>query len=74
VASYEWPEIGKGKRVTGNQREEMGRAALARYNEGASIRDIAEDSGRSIGFVRNLLIDAGVTFRGRGGATRRKAS
>ncbi|MFR9792927.1 helix-turn-helix domain-containing protein [Streptomyces sp. MB22_4] len=39
-----------------------------RYAEGASIREIAEETGRSYGFVRKALFDAGVTLRGRGGA------
>src|SRR3954447_25426105 len=47
-------------------------AALAdRYLYGATIRELAEQTGRSYGMVRSLLIEAGVTFRPRGGSARR---
>jgi hypothetical protein len=57
-------------RITGPERVKLGRALLAEYDKGASIRQLAARHGRSIGSVRRLLIDAGVTFRSRGGATR----
>src|SRR6266550_1874446 len=41
-----------------------------RYAAGESIRKIAEDAGRSFGFVHGVLKEAGVELRGRGGATR----
>ena len=44
-----------------------------RYAAGASIRDLAAASGRSYGFIHGLLCEAGVTLRGRGGATRGRA-
>jgi hypothetical protein len=65
-----WPEIPKGKRVTGDERAALSAKAKAMYDDGQSIRDIAAASGRSIGFARSLLVDAGVTFRPRGGPTR----
>lgn len=45
-----------------------------RYVAGDSIRDIAEDHGRSYGFVHRMLGAGGVTLRGRGGAQRGKAA
>ena len=39
---------------------------------GASIRDLASETGRSYGFVHRMLSEAGVALRGRGGATRGK--
>jgi len=41
-----------------------------RYSGGESIRKIADDAGRSYGFVHNVLKESGVSLRGRGGATR----
>ncbi|KOT83082.1 hypothetical protein ADK47_08595 [Streptomyces rimosus subsp. rimosus] len=43
-----------------------------RWPSGASIRALAEETGRSYGFVHRVLSESGVTLRGRGGATRGK--
>ena len=45
-----------------------------KYEKGASIRALAESTGRSYGFVHRVLSENGVTLRGRGGATRTKKS
>jgi hypothetical protein len=47
-------------------------SVVRKYDNGASIRQLAEDTGRSYGFVHRLLAEADVTLRGRGGNTRRK--
>lgn len=62
--------LAKGARITGAQREELTKTFAKRYAAGDSIRQLAEDSGRSFGFVHGILTEAGVTLRGRGGATR----
>jgi hypothetical protein len=64
-------EIPRGRRVTGPARATLGTELAARYRSGESIRQIAASLGRSYGFVRGVLLDAGVTLRGRGGAVRR---
>jgi hypothetical protein len=61
----------KGTRVTGTERSELATELKRRYDEGESIRSLAAATGRSYGFVHRLLTEAGVTLRGRGGATRR---
>ena len=62
----------KGARVVGPAREAAKTAAVKMYEkEGLSIRIVAEELGRSYGFTHRLLEEAGVTFRGRGGATRK---
>ncbi|WP_182543088.1 helix-turn-helix domain-containing protein [Halosaccharopolyspora lacisalsi] len=43
-----------------------------RYADGASIRRLAESTGRSYGFVHRVLTESGVPLRGRGGAHRRR--
>ena|SRR5215475_7562210 len=43
-----------------------------KYEKGASIRALAEATGRSYGFVHRVLSESGVTLRGRGGARRTK--
>ncbi|MBW1597574.1 hypothetical protein HPT28_11080 [Streptomyces sp. JJ38] len=64
----------KGSRVTGAAREQLAADLKKKYDSGASIRALAEETGRSYGFVHRMLSEAGVTLRGRGGATRgRKA-
>ncbi len=61
----------KGTRVTGSERSELADELKKRYDGGESIRSLAAATGRSYGFVHRLLTEAGVTLRGRGGATRR---
>ncbi|RNL85067.1 helix-turn-helix domain-containing protein [Halostreptopolyspora alba] len=61
----------KGTRVTGTERSELADELKKRYDNGESIRSLAAATGRSYGFVHRLLTEAGVTLRGRGGATRR---
>ncbi len=63
-------KIAKGVRIVGEQREVLGSALTERYVAGESIRSIAEDIGRSYGFVHGVLRQSHVTLRSRGGATR----
>jgi predicted transcriptional regulator len=65
-------EIKKGARITGTARDELTVELVRKYDAGASIRELAEDSGRSYGFVHRVLADADITLRGRGGNTRRE--
>jgi hypothetical protein len=60
----------KGARITGDQRSSLGESFGQRYASGESIRSIAQDTGRSYGFVHGVLKESGATLRGRGGATR----
>ncbi len=75
VLTFRWPEVVPGSRLSDpNMRARMSEEARKLYeDEGLSIRQITViTGGRSIGFVRSLLTDAGVTFRSRGGARKRK--
>lgn len=65
-------ELAKGRRVTGGERTKLANDLKKKYNSGASIRELAEATGRSYGFVHRVLTESGVTLRGRGGATRSK--
>jgi hypothetical protein len=67
-------ELKKGSRVTGGDRDKLAADLKRKYESGQSIRLLAEGSGRSYGFVHRILSEAGASLRGRGGATRRKAS
>ncbi|MET7931331.1 helix-turn-helix domain-containing protein [Streptomyces sp. NPDC005349] len=60
----------KGKRITGAAREKIAAQIKTAYENGASIRAIAQDKERSYGFVHRILTEADVTLRGRGGANR----
>jgi hypothetical protein len=53
--------------VAADDRVGLRRELRARYEAGASIRTLARETGRSYGFVWNLLTESGVTFRPRGG-------
>lgn len=64
--------LAKGRRVTGGERDKLASDLKKKYNAGASIRELAESTGRSYGFVHRVLTESGVTLRGRGGATRGK--
>ncbi|AXE38426.1 helix-turn-helix domain-containing protein [Acidipropionibacterium virtanenii] len=55
-------------RLTGDERAAMARVLADRYRDGASIRSLAADFGRSYGLVQRLLREAGVQTRPRGGA------
>jgi hypothetical protein len=66
------PELKKGSRVTGGDREKLSTTLRKRYDGGASIRELAASTGRSYGFVHRILSESGANLRGRGGATRRK--
>jgi len=64
----------RSNRVTGADRSTLASKMATEYASGASIRALAEKNGRSYGFVHRLLRENDVTFRGRGGATRRPAA
>ncbi|MGH3956000.1 helix-turn-helix domain-containing protein [Mycobacteroides salmoniphilum] len=52
-------------------RDEERAELKAAYEQGASIRTLAADAGRSYGYVHRALVESGVTLRGRGGPNRR---
>jgi hypothetical protein len=64
--------LGKGTRVTGKSRDRLQTQLKKQYEAGASIRSLARSTGRSYGFVHNVLVESHVQLRGRGGANRRK--
>ncbi len=66
-------EIPKGRRVTGSERDKLAIDLKKKYSGGASIRQLAEATGRSYGFIHRVLSESGASLRGRGGATRGKA-
>ncbi|MCU1593416.1 MAG: transcriptional regulator [Frankiales bacterium] len=65
-------ELKKGSRVTGGDRDSLTSSLRKKYEGGSSIRALAEESGRSYGFVHRILSESGASLRGRGGATRGK--
>ncbi|WP_432164745.1 helix-turn-helix domain-containing protein [Streptomyces sp. bgisy031] len=62
----------KGKQITGAARDKLAAELKAAYEGGATIRSIAESTGRSYGFVHHILTETGVTLRQRGITTRNK--
>jgi predicted transcriptional regulator len=69
---FEVADLKKGSRITGVARDKLASELKKKYEKGASIRALAESTGRSYGFVHRVLSESGVTLRGRGGATRTK--
>lgn len=65
--------VKKGARITGTDRTKLAGELKKKYSQGASIRALAEETGRSYGFVHRILTENEVALRGRGGATRGKA-
>lgn len=63
----------KGARIIGSERTKLSADLKRAYEKGKSIRELADSSNRSYGFVHRVLSESGVTLRGRGGATRTKA-
>ena len=66
-------ELGKGRRVSGGERDTLATDLKKRYAAGASIRELAASTGRSYGFVHRILSESCASLRGRGGATRGKS-
>jgi hypothetical protein len=65
--SFTETTLTKGQHITGSARERLAADLKKRYEKRASIRQLAEDLGRSYGFVHRLLVEAGTTFRGHDG-------
>ncbi|MCU1646660.1 MAG: hypothetical protein JWN03_6935 [Nocardia sp.] len=66
--------LGKGTRVTGKSRDRLQSQLKKQYESGSSIRSLARETGRSYGFIHNVLVESHVQLRSRGGANRRKAA
>lgn len=65
----------QARRLTpGPDRDKLAADLKKKYAAGASIRALAEETGRSYGGVHRLLEDAKTTFRSRGGAPRHTES
>lgn len=58
----------KGARITGTDRNKVFTDLKKKYEKGVSIRQLADESGRSYGFIHRVLSEGGVTLRPRGGA------
>lgn len=56
-----------GKRISGTPRAILRDDLRAEYEDGASVRDLAREYGRSYGQTHKLLQEAGTPMRARGG-------
>lgn len=63
----------KGQQLRGLTRAATAQRAADLYTQGCTIRSVADQIGRSYGAARDLLIEAGVQLRGRGGGIRKTA-
>ena len=58
----------KGRQITGPERNKIGKRLRERYAQGASIRELMTETGRSYGWIHRLLRESGAELRGRGGS------
>lgn len=63
----------RSTRLVGEARTALAVKVHVDYCAGASIREIAEETGRSYGSVHALLVEMGTELRGRGGSNRRRS-
>jgi lambda repressor-like predicted transcriptional regulator len=59
--------FGTGARTWGARRATFAQAVVEGYRNGATIRQLARQTGRSYGFIHRVLTENGVQFRQRGG-------
>lgn len=57
------PVLEPHERLNPGAKETVGASLRSEYERGSSIRDLAAQTGYSIGRIRTLLTDAGATFR-----------
>lgn len=57
----------RSEQIIGRERDRIAAQLRQRYQAGATIRDLAAETGRSFGWVRTLLLEAQVVLRTRGG-------
>ena len=72
VQRTELTPLTKGRQITGPERDQIAARLRDRYAQGASIRDLMAQTGRSYGWTYRLLRESGATLRGRGGARQRR--
>jgi hypothetical protein len=65
----EMTDLTKYSHITGPARATLAATLAKNYENGTSIRALAESTGRSYGFIRRVLTESGVALRGRGGVT-----
>lgn len=63
--------VERHKRLGTDEREKLAKKLTGEYAAGKTLDELAQAHGTSAGRVRNLLLEAGVTLRSRGGATRK---
>jgi hypothetical protein len=61
-------KLSKQSHITGDRREVLANEISPKYLAGASIRALADEYGRSYGFVHRLIQETGTTLRPRGGS------
>ena len=61
----------KSARILGTDRTRLTREISKQYANGASIRTLAGQYGRSYGFIHRLLTESDTVLRRRGGTARR---
>lgn len=64
--------IARYERIAGPARAKLAELLKQQYEQGSSIRDLASKYDRSYAFIHQMLVEAGVSRRGRGGLQQRK--
>lgn len=63
--------IGKGRRITGEDRAALIAHMRVRYEAGATVRVLHAETGRSFGAIQRLLAESGTQMRPRGGSRKK---
>jgi hypothetical protein len=67
LTAEEWPKPSKRRGENGRtEKQEIGRRLKPYYDSGMSLRQLAEKTGYSYGYVHTCLSHAGVQMRDRG--------
>ena len=61
-------QLTKGRRIIGPERDTIATRLRDAYAQGASIRELMAETGRSYGWTHRMLRESGAVLRGRGGA------
>jgi hypothetical protein len=73
--SHGLPFVSKHQRLTPEERQDFADRVIKAYREGASIRALMRESGRSYGAIHRILAETpGVRMRSRGGVPHDPAS
>jgi len=67
-------KLGKSVHIAGEARAQLAADLKAQYEQGASIRELTRTTGRSYGFIHQVLSETQVPLHGRGRPCHRRTT